>query len=283
MPLLYYWRPDNYYRDLDFGAGYNLNQANKILHSAALGDSLWAFTRNKLGTYALAAELIIKAKTSNPPNFRYGKYRVWGDIALSRYFKVSDQPDCEEIIRKFNIKANAIRLGQSFQGISAVRFISQNEHLILKKFAKDFPLEPRARILPEEKLEATLLLGDPKEIEQLIVDEKPGITKKRQEYLYQQAPKRNQNIVSDLQKMYHGRCQICLWNPAVDYQENLCHAHHIKWLSRGGDDDISNIILVCPNHHAAIHRIDAPLDFSDFAFDFRDHREKVQINLHLEA
>jgi 5-methylcytosine-specific restriction enzyme A len=31
MPLLYYWRGDNYRRDLDYGAGYHLNQANPLM------------------------------------------------------------------------------------------------------------------------------------------------------------------------------------------------------------------------------------------------------------
>jgi hypothetical protein len=86
MPLLYYWRGDNYYRDLDMGAGYHLNQASPLLHKIEIGDSLWAFTRRRDGIYVLAAELIVKAKTTNPPNFRYGKYRVWGDINYSSTF-----------------------------------------------------------------------------------------------------------------------------------------------------------------------------------------------------
>lgn len=55
MPLLYYWRPDNYYRDLDAGAGYHLNQANPRMHAIAPGDSLWAFTRNRAGRYVAPA------------------------------------------------------------------------------------------------------------------------------------------------------------------------------------------------------------------------------------
>lgn len=34
MPLLYYWRGDNYRRDLDLGAGYHLNQGTPRLHEA---------------------------------------------------------------------------------------------------------------------------------------------------------------------------------------------------------------------------------------------------------
>ena len=88
MPLLYYWRGDNYRRDLDYGAGYHLNQANPLLHAIEIGDSLWAFTRRPDGQYVLAAELVIRAKTLNPPTFRYGRYRVWGDLRRSRYDRV---------------------------------------------------------------------------------------------------------------------------------------------------------------------------------------------------
>lgn len=54
MPPLYFWRGDNYRRDLDFGVGYHLNQANPLLHAINSGDSLWAFTRRRDGAYVLA-------------------------------------------------------------------------------------------------------------------------------------------------------------------------------------------------------------------------------------
>jgi hypothetical protein len=85
--LLYFWRGDNYRRDLDFGVGYHLNQAISLLHRIEIGESLWAFTRKTDDRYALAAELVISAKTMNPRGFRYGPYRVWGDLRRSRYFQ----------------------------------------------------------------------------------------------------------------------------------------------------------------------------------------------------
>jgi hypothetical protein len=65
MNLLYFWRGDNYQRDLDYGVGFHLNQANPLLHQIGIGDSLWAFTRKADGRYALAAELVASAKTMN--------------------------------------------------------------------------------------------------------------------------------------------------------------------------------------------------------------------------
>lgn len=281
MPLLYYWRSDNYYRDLDMGAGYHLNQANPLMHSIDIGDSLWAFTRNRQKRYVLAAELVVRAKTLNPPNFRYGRYRLWGDLHYSRYFQVDNQPSIEQVIRQLSCSTNAEVLGRSFQGHAAVRRINEHDHLILRAAAARLPLEPRARILPEEQLEAALLLGDEKGVERLLRQETPGIAEERQQYLYRQAPARNRYLVVELQGLYGGRCQVCQWNPRKEYGEDLCQGHHLQWLSRGGEDALTNMVLVCPNHHAAIHGCDAVFDFGDMSFDFGSHREPLLENLHL--
>ncbi len=282
MALLYYWRPDNYRRDLDMGAGFHLNQANPLLHEVDYGDSVWAFTRRSDGTYAFAAYLIVKAKTINPPKFRYGRYRVWGDLVCSRYFSVNQQSNAEDIIRSLSIKTDAKILGRAFQGHAAVRRLSgqDNERLLLA--TRDLKSEPRARLLPEDRLEAELLLGDSQAVEKLIRRETAGITRKRLEYLYLQSPARNKKLAAKLQTLYDGRCQVCQWAPKDRYGGFLCQAHHLHWLSRGGSDSLDNLALVCPNHHVAVHRCDAPFDFGDFAFHFPTHKEPVTVDLHLK-
>ena len=112
----------------------------------------------------------------------------------SRYFKVDNQPRLEQIIRSLSIRANAEILGRAFQGHAAVRQITQNNHQILSIAAKNLELETRARLLPEEKLEASLLLGDEQTIEELLQEEKSGIAEKRRQYLYRQAPTRNKIV-----------------------------------------------------------------------------------------
>ena len=170
MPLLYYWKPEIYRRDLDMGAGYHLNQKNKLLHSVDVGDSLWAFTRNRTGRYVLAAELVVKAKTTNSPSYYYGLYRVWGDLTKSRYFRVDEQsPDIEKVLRSFSIKTGSSVLGRSFQGGAAVRTIAESEQQLLMVLAKDLPLEPRAGIYPEERLEALLYSENAIAVEKLVV------------------------------------------------------------------------------------------------------------------
>ena len=281
MPLLYHWVGKNYRRDLDWGAGYHLNQSNPLLHQIDHGDSLWAFTRTPAGIYVLAAELVVRAKTRNPRGYRYGAYRLWGDLKLSRYFRTKGQPDVSELIRRLSVKVSAPVVGQSFQGHAAVRRLTPADHQVLAEYARHLPPEPRARLLPEEELEARILLGNPDAVSSLIMAETPGIADERRRYLFEQAQRRNPQHVRELRKLYGGICQLCRWNPKSLYQQDLCEAHHVHWLSRGGDDALHNMVLICPNHHRAIHRTDAPFDWADASFVFPSKRESLQISRHV--
>jgi len=276
MHLLYFWRGDNYRRDLDHGVGFHLNQASPLLHQVRIGESLWAFSRRADGRYALAAELVVSAKTMNPKGFRYGPYRVWGDLRRSRYFRIDGQPDISTLIRSLGVEANAAVLGRSFQGRAAVRSLSDADHIRLLSYAERLPSEPRARLLPEERLEALLLSGDEEAVSRLLREDPAGIAERRRRYLLTEAARRDRDLVDQLREMYLGECQICGWAPRRDYGTELCEAHHIRWLSRGGTDDLGNLVLICPNHHRAIHRCDAPFDFERNAFVFGTMNEPLQ-------
>jgi len=273
--LLYFWRGDNYRRDLDYGVGFHLNQANPLLHQIEIGQSLWAFTRKRDGRYALAAELVISARTMNPRGFRYGPYRVWGDLRRSRYFHIDNQPDISLLIRSLSVAAKADVLGRSFQGRAAIRALSEPDHLRLLDYAKTLPLEPRARLLPEERLEALLQAGDEDAVTRLLQDEPAGIAEERRRYLMTEVVRRDRDLVEQLRNLYEGECQICGWAPRNRYGTELCEAHHVHWLSRGGDDALANLVLICPNHHRAIHRCDAPFDFGCNAFVFTSGNEPL--------
>jgi hypothetical protein len=58
----------------------------------------------------------------------------------------------------------------------------------------------------------------------------------------------------------------------------------VRWISLGGPDEISNLVLICPNHHRAVHRCDAPFDFGQAGFVFADVVERLSLHRHkLEA
>ena len=283
MPLLYYWRGDNYRRDLDMGAGFHLNQANPLMHEVELGDSLWAFTRTSSGRYVLAAELIVQAKTRNPAQFRYGRYRIWGDLIASRYFFAPGCPEVEDTVRGLSCRTKASVLGRAFQGHAAVRRLTLEDHGVLSTVAQGLPLEPRARLIPEGSLESALLSEDSGVVGALMEEHEHGLSADRQDYLFRNAPRRSRRLVRDLRELYEGRCQICLWDPSWKYGEHLCQGHHLHWLSRGGEDSLGNLLLVCPNHHDAIHRCDAPFEYGDLSFHFGNWREALQVDHHLSS
>lgn len=283
MHLLYFWQGDNYRRDLDHGVGYHLNQGNPLLHEVGIGESLWAFTRRRDGRYVLAAELVVSARTLNSKGYRYGPYRVWGNLRSSRYFSVEGQPDLGRLVRSLSVKAGAAVLGRSFQGAAAVRPLLASDHAVLRDYAAMLPLEPRARLLPGERLEALLLAGDETTVSRLLVDEPAGIADERRRYLISRVVRRDHDLVEQLREIYRGCCQLCGWSPRSTYSAELCEAHHVRWLSRGGDDQLSNLVLVCPNHHRAIHRCDAPFDFPSGAFVFPGAPEVLTLAEHALA
>ncbi len=90
----------------------------------------------------------------------------------------------------------------------------------------------------------------------------------------------DRSLVEELRRLYEGRCQFCGWEPRLKYRAELCEAHHVRWLSRGGEDAIGNLVLVCPNHHRAIHECDAPFDHERTAFVFPTNFEPLTLRLH---
>jgi len=284
MPLLYYWRPDNYRRDRTFGFGFHLNQGSPAMATAVPGDSLWAFTRRARDSqYVLAAELVVRAVTRNPENYRYGRWRIWSDLERTRYFDTERGPRIEPVVRQLGVRASSRRLGQSFQGRAAVRALSEGAHRLLSEFAKDLLVLEQVAIYPEDEFEARLLYEEG--VRDLILRESDPDRDRRLTYLYQSVDvRRARKNVLELQEIYGGRCQICLYDPQERYRHRICQAHHILWLSRGGEDELDNMVLVCPSHHVAIHRDDAVFDYADMTFSFSNGlRETLSENRHLPA
>lgn len=46
-----------------------------------------------------------------------------------------------------------------------------------------------------------------------------------------------------MRRIYGDTCMICGWNYAS------CDTHHIFGQARGGSNELTNLIVLCPNHH----------------------------------
>lgn len=90
------------------------------------------------------------------------------------------------------------------------------------------------------------------------------------------------SIILNLKKLYHGTCQICGCNPFGLENIDISEAHHISFFSESKNNDASNLIIVCPNHHRLIHKYKPVFCRETLSFQFKDgHEEKVIVNYHL--
>lgn len=90
------------------------------------------------------------------------------------------------------------------------------------------------------------------------------------------------SIIYGLKSLYRGRCQLCGCLPLEGFDTDITEAHHIKYYSKTQNNDSSNIIIVCPNHHSIIHKFDPDFDRDKMEFVFADGtRLKLKLNYHI--
>jgi hypothetical protein len=271
MALLYYWQ--QYKRDTIDGPVFKLNQNNSLLADLRSGDTVWALTLSAPGTYAIAAEFKVATTGENAagdPERPLGRYFFVADPNGSRFFDVHKQASAEPLIRSLNITANASVLGQSFQGQQGgVRPLDEADHGTLADYAN--------RLNLDERLSASYLV----EVTAAALASEAMPPEKRERLL--ETYVRNQKHVRKLKGLYVGCCQICGAAPFGSEFGELAEAHHIDWLCRGGQDKMENLILLCPNHHAAIHATDPVFDRGRLEFRNDTMVLKVVLDHHLKS
>jgi hypothetical protein len=234
MHLLAYWRWDNYVRDLDAGAGFCFNSRQPRLHSAIdTGETLWLFTCLKAPPrYFLAARLIVRARTLNPPGHRYGPYRIWGDLSRSRYFRIRpDVPQDEafELLRNLPLVSGSLE-GCSRtslpQGCQTIRGVTAKGHALLDAFAGALPTEERARLVMDEYALERGLMSDEPGLEDLLRREHAGASAGRIEHLLA-GTRRDRRLTQELHDLYAGRCQLCAFDSPTLYGVPTAEAHHL--------------------------------------------------------
>lgn len=90
------------------------------------------------------------------------------------------------------------------------------------------------------------------------------------------------SIIKQLKLLYKGKCQICGCNPMQKYSANIAEVHHIEPFSVSHNNDSNNLIVLCPNHHRLIHKLNPKFSLSQRAFVFEDGNElKIVTDHHL--
>ncbi|MGG1555019.1 HNH endonuclease [Paenibacillus ferrarius] len=84
---------------------------------------------------------------------------------------------------------------------------------------------------------------------------------------------RDPNVMEYAKRWANGICQLCE-QPAPYYNRKNkphLHTHHIKWLSKGGEDTIENTIALCPNCHDKMHILDLQEDVFKLKQKVKNH------------
>lgn len=68
------------------------------------------------------------------------------------------------------------------------------------------------------------------------------------------------------------------------YNVNIVEAHHIEYFSISQNHIPDNIMILCPNHHRAIHKANAKYDRENNLFTYENgYVERILLDKHLNT
>ena len=94
--------------------------------------------------------------------------------------------------------------------------------------------------------------------------------------------KLDEDISRQLKKLYSNKCQICGLQVAEQYGGNVSECHHIIPFSHSLNNDSTNLMIVCPNHHRIIHKCKPEFHPKKLEFEYQNGlHEPLRLNKHL--
>ena len=113
-----------------------------------------------------------------------------------------------------------------------------------------------------------------------VKDDTAGLKEKEQ---IAKVRKLNKKIGDNLKRLYGYRCQICGRLIGEEYGSHVVEAHHIDYFVKSLNNDASNQLIVCPNHHSIIHDVDPVFDRKRLLYIYSNgFEEKLILNQHLQ-
>ncbi len=94
--------------------------------------------------------------------------------------------------------------------------------------------------------------------------------------------KLNKAIGNNLKLLYDYRCQICGQRVGDLYDSHVVESHHIDYFVKSLNNNMNNIMIICPNHHSIIHDVNPHFDKNKKLYIYDNHySEELKINYHL--
>lgn len=92
----------------------------------------------------------------------------------------------------------------------------------------------------------------------------------------------DRRIPDGLKKLYNYRCQICGATATVLYSVDVSEAHHIDYFVKSMNNNPSNIVILCPDHHRIVHKAKALFNYELHQFEYENAKvDQLMLNLHL--
>ncbi len=94
--------------------------------------------------------------------------------------------------------------------------------------------------------------------------------------------KLNRAIGDNLKLLYDYRCQICGEKIGELYDSHIVESRYIDYFVNSLNNNMDNIMIVCPNHHSIIHDVNPSFDRPRKIFIFNNgFEEGLKLNYHL--
>lgn len=94
--------------------------------------------------------------------------------------------------------------------------------------------------------------------------------------------KLDKSICDNLKLLYNYKCQICGTDFGKNYSAEIVEAHHIQSFTTTLNNDFDNILIICPNHHRIIHKVNPIFNKKKLIFQYENGlTEKLILNQHL--
>ncbi len=94
--------------------------------------------------------------------------------------------------------------------------------------------------------------------------------------------KLDRSIGDNLKLLYGYRCQICGQLIGEEFSSHVVEAHHIDYFVKSLNNDASNQLVVCPNHHSIIHDVNPVFDRNRKLYIYENGKTQALIlNKHL--
>lgn len=98
----------------------------------------------------------------------------------------------------------------------------------------------------------------------------------------QKIRKYNRSICNALKKHYNYCCQICGKAVGEEYDAHIAEVHHIDYFVKSLNNDVDNLLVVCPNHHSIIHNRNPKFDRKECIYIYPNgYKEGLILNNHL--